>query len=191
MFPVDSMRSGASGGLPWIVSAMPLLEDFMALPFPTGDVRVWYGFTMGNVGGGGQLWMEDRGTYEARTGPTRLPFDAILVHELSHSYFGHEGLTQFLEVYLHNIVSVGSPALSSWPYVRGCQAMNAGNTALCALLDVYQLIGRDAMAKAFRQCHALLPRYGQPLPPTCSQAFVDEAPTSLKAEVAAKMMRVG
>jgi hypothetical protein len=99
-----------------IASAVPIIEEFMAMPFPVGSVRVWYGFKIGNSGGGGVIYTEDRTTYETRTGPTRLPYDAILCHEASHSYVGNESLTQFLELYAYNVVRTGSADPMSWTF---------------------------------------------------------------------------
>ena len=61
----------------------------------------------------------------------------------------------------------------------------------CALIDVHRLIGRDAMARAFRNVRLLDPPYGQPLSDACRQAFVDEAPEESRHAVAAKMAQVG
>ena len=35
--------------------ALPILEDFMATPFPRDVIRVWYGFRIGASGSGGKL----------------------------------------------------------------------------------------------------------------------------------------
>src|SRR5215510_11640736 len=90
VFPLESMRSEANLAVTTLAPVVPLLEEFFAKSFPTPAVRVWYGFKIGNTGGGGAIYSEDRTTYETRTGPTRLPFDAILSHELGHSYIANE-----------------------------------------------------------------------------------------------------
>lgn len=190
VFPLDSLRPGASQAVPSIELALPLLEDFIATSFPTNVIRIWYGFIMGNRGGGGTIYTEDRGTYEARTGPARLPYESILDHELSHTYIGHESLTQFLAVYLYNLVHTNSTNLPTWIWVNGYQPWQATNDGVHALLDVYQLIGRDAMANAYRTIYPLRPPYGVPLSAECKQAFIDQAPAALKAQVAAKMAMV-
>jgi len=153
-------------------------------------MRIWYGLIMGNLGGGGTIQTEDRGTYEARTDDDRLPFDAILGHELSHTYIGHESLTQFLELYLYNLLSTGSPSVPSWVFVRGYQPWNDTNTGVHALLDVYQLLGRDAMAAAYGEIYPLRPPYGVPLSAEARQAFIDQAPAAVKQQVAGKMAMV-
>ena len=55
------------------------------------------------------------GTYADRG----VPHDAIIGHELGHTYIGHEGLTQFLEVYVYNLVETGSTEFSGWIWTRG------------------------------------------------------------------------
>lgn len=191
VFPLEAMRGEAQESLGEIARAMTYLEHFMGMPFPTGDVRVWQGFVMGNSGGGGTLWMEDRATYEARTPATRLPYGAILVHEVSHSYIGHESLTQFLELLQYNMARTGTPFLADWTFTRGWTPNADANTGVHALLDVYQLIGYDAMSFAYRAVWSMHPPYGQPLSAQAKQAFVDRAPDALEAQVAAKMEKVG
>jgi hypothetical protein len=50
------------------------------------------------------------------------------------------------------------------------------NVAHLALLDVYRLVGRDAMARAYRAIYVLAPPYGTMLSAECKQASIDEAP---------------
>ncbi len=190
VFPQDNMRSDASQSVLSSKLAMPLLEEFMSTPFPYADFYIWYGFIMGNLGGGYRINMEDQETYEARTGPDRLPYEAILFHEISHSYIGNESLTQFLETYLYNMVHTNSPDVESWIYMRGYTAWEDSNTGCSALLDIYQLIGNDNMSKAYKALYLLSPPYGTPLSKECQQVFINLAPTAVKNQVAAKVLKI-
>jgi hypothetical protein len=190
VFPVEAMRAEAIQSVRFAESAMPVVEAFLGTSFPTQTVHIWHGFILGNLGGGGTLNMEDRATYEARTPATRLPYDAIIVHELSHSYVANESLTQFLELYGYNVLRTGSADVATWTFTRGWIPGSAANENVHALLDVYRLIGPAAMASAYRAVLPLRPAYGQPLSAAAQQAFVDAAPAAAKAEVAAKMARI-
>jgi len=190
VFAREAMRAEATDTVRSIELALPVLENFMATAFPRDVIRVWYGFIIGNRGGGGTLYMEDRTTYESRTSEGRLPYEAITDHELAHSYISHEALTQFLELYTYNMVHTGSADPRSWAFARSCVALSSANEGVCALLDVHLLIGPDAMAAAYATVRGLNPPYGQPLDPAVKQVFVDHAPAALKAEIAAKMDRV-
>lgn len=190
VFPLESMRSEANLAVATLEPVLPLLEEFFAKPFPTPAVRVWYGFKIGNTGGGGAIYSEDRTTYETRTGPTRLPFDAILSHELGHSYIGNESLNQFLELYAYNVIRTGSRSPSAWTFVRNWVPSLATNQDVAAMLDVYQLIGYDAMARAYRAIQPLNPPYGSPLSSTVIQAFVDQVSPEHRSQVTDKLRRV-
>ena len=190
VFPLDTMARDARLGIGTVELALPLLETFFATPFPFGTVRVWSGFVIGNSGGGGQLFMEDNGTYTSRTPPSRAPYDALLTHELSHTYMGHESLTQFLEMYTYNLIRTGSADVSAWTWTRSYVPSLQANVGSAALLDVYTLIGRDAMARAYRAARVLNPPFGVTLSAAVQQLFVDEAPAALKAQVASLMARV-
>jgi hypothetical protein len=109
---------------------------------------------------------------------------------MSHSYIGHEGVNQFLELFVYNMIHTGSANLQSWTWTRDYVPSNPSNSGVHALLDVYQLIGRDAMSRAYKAVRVLNPPYGQPLSQQCQQAFVDQAPGSLKAQVADKMSKI-
>jgi len=190
VFPLETMRTEATLAVRTLEPVLALLEAFFNTPFPTGVVRVWYGFKIGNTGGGGTIYSEDRTTYEGRTGPSRLPYDAILGHELGHSYIGNEALNQFLELYTYNVIRTGSTAPSAWTFVRDWTPGLSTNQNVSAVLDVYQLIGHDAMARAYRAIHPLGPPYGSPLSPAVIQAFVAHVPTSLQSQVGEKLGRV-
>lgn len=194
LFPLESMRGEAAQAIRLIESTVPVLEEFFDMPFPAppqGAVRMWYGWVTGMSGGSGVISVEDRTTYEARTqGRTVLPYDPGIAHELGHSYVGTEALTQFLEIYGDNVLRTGSTDLARWTYTRGWTPQQAENRDVHALLDVYQLIGPEAMAQAFRAIVPLRPPYGQPLSPAVQQAFIDAAPAAVRAQVAAKVARV-
>jgi hypothetical protein len=190
LFPLESMRTDAAQAVDSIAEALPILEDFMKTPHPVNVIHIWYGFVVGSFGGG-DISTEDRATYEARiSGQGAMPFEAILDHELSHTYIKHESMDQFLELYAYNLVHTSSPDLQSWVFTRGYVAWRRSNEGIYALLDVYQLIGRNAMSNAYNVVYALRPPYGQPLSSECKQAFIDEAPEASKTQVADKMAKV-
>jgi hypothetical protein len=190
VFPLDNMRNEAGDAVRTLEPVLPLLEGVFDTPFPTPQIRVWYGFVIGNTGGGGVIYSEDRTTYEARTGPSRLPYDAILCHELGHSYIGNESLTQFLELYAYNVIRTGSTDPQRWIFTRGWVPGLATNQDVLAVLDVYQAIGHDAMLRAYRAIYPLRPPYGQTLSQAVIQAFVAQVPDALQAQVAEKLRKV-
>jgi hypothetical protein len=187
LFPAGSMRAGATRAVQTIELALPVLENFMATPLSASFIRMWYGFVMGNTGGGGEINTEDQDTYEARTGADRLPYEAILCHEIAHSFIGNESLTQFLELYVYNMLQTNSQDLRVWVFTRKYVAWDPSNHGIHALLDVYQLIGPGAMSRAYKVLYLLGPPYGQPLSAEGKQAFIDQAPSALKVQVAEKM----
>lgn len=190
VFPIESMRSEAANAIRTIEPVFPLLEGFLDTPFPTPVIRVWYGFIIGNSGAGGVIYSEDRTTYEGRTGPSRLPYEAILGHELGHSYFGNESLTQFLELYAYNVVRTGSTNPQGWIFTRGWVPGLATNQDVFAVLDIYQAVGHDVMSRAYRAIYPLSPPYAQALAQGVIQAFVAQVPPALQAQVAEKLGRV-
>jgi hypothetical protein len=190
VFPVENMRNEATDAVRTLEPVVPLLEGFFDIPFPTPVIRVWYGFVIGNTGGGGVIYSEDRTTYEGRTGPNRLPYDAILCHELGHSYIGNESLTQFLELYAYNVIRTGSTDTQAWIFTRGWAPNLPTNQDLAAVLDIYRLIGHDAMRRAYRAIYPLRPPYGQPLSQAVIQAFVGQVPAALQAQVAEKLAKI-
>lgn len=183
VFPQANMRGEASQAVQNIKSALPPLEDFMATPFTQNFIHVWYGFMIGNMGGSGTIYTEDQTSYNARKTATMMPYEPVLAHELSHSYIGHESLNQFLEIYTYNMAHTNNTNMQSWTYTHDYATWNSTKTGYAALLDIYQLIGRDAMANAYRTIYPLHPPYGQTLSAECKQAFIDQAPTAQKAQV--------
>jgi hypothetical protein len=191
LFPLESMRGEAATALSRLEPIVPLLEAFLDVPFPTPALQVWYGFGIGNSGGGGAIFSEDRATYETRTPPTRLPFDAILGHEVGHSYIGHESLNQFLELYGYNLTHGSSVNLSSWTFTRSWTPGAASNAGIAALLDIFQLIGFETMRNAYRAVYPLRPPYGQVLQPTVIETFSNQVPPDLRPAVVEKLNKVG
>lgn len=190
LFPEERMRAEAMQTLTVLQQSLPILERFLDTSFPTASIRVWYGFKVGNSGGGGTISSEDRTSYDERTPVSRLPFESILCHELAHSYIGNEILTQFLELYTYNRLHGSTPDLTTWSFTRGYAGPSDANRDVALVLDVYQLLGHDAMARAYKAAYALRPPYGSPLSPAVRQAFVDQAPEELKALVETKLSRI-
>ena len=190
VFPFENMRGEANDAARALEPVLPILERFYDVPFPSTAVRVWYGFVIGNTGGGGVINSEDRTTYESRTGPNRLPFDAILAHELGHSYVLNESLTQFLEMYAYNLVRAASTDPRTWIFTRTWIPNAATNQDSAAVLDVYQLIGHDATQRAYRAIYPLRPPYGSPLSSNVIQAFLSQVPADLQPAVSEKLARI-
>lgn len=191
LFAADTMQPRVQAALDELEQALPVLESFMGAQLRSPDIRLWYGFGVGSRGGGGTLDMEDQGTYEARTAANRLlPYFAIVVHELAHSWIGHEALNQFLELYGYNVPRSGSTDVNDWSHTRRYAAGDPANTGIHAILDIYRILGHEAMAEAYRALHALHPSYGEPLSPAARAAFIDRAPSDRQSEVAALVARI-
>lgn len=186
MFMSESMRSEAGDAVRVAEAALPLLENFLNVRFPQSSVRIWYGFKVGNSGGGGQIYSEDRTTYEMRRGASASvkPFNAILMHELSHTYVSNECLNQFLEFYLYNSVYFGTTDITAWGYTSNSLP------GVDALFEIYRLIGHDAMRDAYRAVYPLRPPYGSPLSQAVIQAFLSKVPSEYQAAVSAKLALV-
>lgn len=185
VFLQEAMRTEAAAALDQLGAGLPVLEAFMRTAFPHEALRVWYGFVVGSRGGGGTILAEDRRSYETRTDPSRLPFDAILYHELAHSYISHEGLTQFLELYVINVLATHSQDPARWTYARHDVGVPPASTASsAALLDIYRLIGPDAMSRAYGTIHRLDVPYGAAFPMEAKQALITEAPPAVARRVA-------
>ncbi|HXT70683.1 MAG TPA: hypothetical protein VN700_13055 [Vicinamibacterales bacterium] len=181
VFMLESMRSESGDAVRVIEAALPLLETFFNVRFPTANVRIWYGFKVGNSGGGGQIYTEDRTTYVTRTTASRKPHDAIMMHELSHTYMSNECFNQFLEFYVFNLIATGSTDFSRWTYTQNSLP------GVDALFDIYKLIGPDAMRDAYRAVYPLRPPYGSPLSQAVIQAFLSAVPQQHQATVSTKL----
>lgn len=190
VFPLENMREEATRTVLLIKSALQLLEEFMDTPSVYSDIKIWYGFKLGNTGGTSGIQTEDQGTYESRTGSDRLPFEAIIYHEMGHSYIGNESLNQFLEIYVYNLVNTNSFDMEDWIFRRNCEPMDEYNQHICAILDIYQLLGRDKMSDAYKILGSIRPPYGLPLSEEAKQAFIDQAPTELKNQVREKVDKI-
>lgn len=184
VFPRDYMREDAANEVYRTKLAIPILENFFDIPLQRplqrNWIHIWYGFIVGNMAGGGSVYAEDRPTYESRFREGMMPYDFGLYHELGHNYIAHESLTQFLEVYLYNLINTGSTNFEDWTNPRTPPEKWPWITAI---LDIYQLIGHDAMVEAYRVIYSYYPPYGMRLYQECKQAFVDQAPESLKSQV--------
>jgi hypothetical protein len=190
VFPEERMRADAGAAVRVVTQALPILERFIGITFPAPTVRIWYGFKVGNSGGGGSVFAEDRTSYESRPFPNQPPYDALFAHELSHSYISTEVLTQFLELYVYNQMAGASTDLTTWPFTRGYTGIRDDNRDSALMLDVYQMIGHEPMSRAYNAVYPLRPRYGQPLPADAIQTFVEQAPEPVKSQVAAKLARI-
>jgi hypothetical protein len=73
--------------------------------------------------------------------------------------------------------------MDSWVYTRDYEPFLASNSHTHGLLDIYQLIGHDAMARAFQALYPLRPSFGTPLSEAGKQAIVNEAPSGLQNQV--------
>jgi hypothetical protein len=191
VFPMESMRADTIDGVRVIAAAMPLLEDFFGEPYPSATLDLWYGFLASSNGGVGVVNTEDRASYVSRTGASPLlPFDAILSHELSHSFMLNEALDQFLEMYVYGNLHDGTSDPTRWSHTRQWIPGGFGNTGGLAMLDVYQLIGLDAMRAAYRAIRPLQPAYGSHLTSAVIDAFLSQVPAELQAQVRAKLMTI-
>lgn len=190
VFPQDSMRADVIDSIRSLQLALPIIENFLETAYPAPVLRLSYGFMAGSRGASGVITTEDRFTYELTSPSDGLPFESILHHELAHAYYGHEALTQFLELYTYNLIHAASADAHSWIANRKWTPGSATNAHVHALLDIYDLIGPAAMAKAYQAIYPLEPQYGQPLSSECRQAFVDQAPAPLKPQVAAKADKI-
>jgi hypothetical protein len=185
IYPNPAVRAEAWYALQVAKLSLPLLEEFMGAPLPSTVITIHYGFMMGSSGGGGGLILEDKTTYMGRWKLPMMPYDPIICHELSHAYIGNEGLNQFLEIFVYNRLLGRTSTFADWAFTRDYATWKGTKTGYAAMLDIYQLIGLGATRGAYRTVYQLKPPYGQVLPENCKQAFVDQAPEPLKAQVRA------
>lgn len=194
VYPLGSLSGEARTATRRLAVSIPILEGFVGGAIKERRLEVWQGFTLGARGGPGSISIEDQATYESvEPEPWRayvLPYPAMLTHELGHSFFGNEGLTQFLELYTYNLLETGSPHPRDWVFTRAHLPHAETNTQVHALLDVYMLIGEEAMSGAFAAVYPLGARYGEPLSAAARQAFIDAAPPELREVVAAKIATI-
>ncbi|MGH7638969.1 MAG: Ig-like domain-containing protein [Gemmatimonadaceae bacterium] len=187
VFPLERIRTEADIAVGHLEANLQVLESFVgAWRAPT--VQLWYGFTIGSSGGGGRVNIEERATFTARG--VALPHEALFGHELSHSYVANETLTQFLELYVYNVRVTGSQKLDDWAWTRGYTGTDDDNVDVHVLLDIYALIGPDAMSAGYRAILPFHPLYGGALSIEAIQAFAEVVPVEHRAAVEAKLSRI-
>jgi hypothetical protein len=183
VFPKPEMRGDAWYSLEIVKQAIPVDEDFMAMPLPRSSIVIFYGF---GVGSNSAIELEDRADYIARWKPPMLPYDPILVHEVGHSFIVHEGLNQFFELYTYNMLLVHSASADSWVYFKVPTTSGASPQKTAAtLVAIYRLIGLEGMEKAYRAIFVIGDPYGKPLAATVKKVFIDQAPAGVRSKVAA------
>lgn len=191
-FISEEMRGGANFMMDTYKIAFPILENFMQTPISCANIDIRYGFTLTNSNNGCFLNLDDKETLEAMANLyfdspyTQTLFERVFLHELTHKYIGNEQLNKFLEQYIFNVINTNSTDTQLWIYPYGPYIpLNASNEGLYALYDIYQLIGVQGMSNAYRRLGELYPPYNAPLSADCKQAFIDQAPSNLKEQVAA------
>jgi hypothetical protein len=194
VYPLAVLADEARAATRSLATSIPILERVMTVPIPSASLQVWQGFTLGARGGPGTISIMDRATSEGLEPhpgqPYVLPYSAMLTHELAHSFFRNEGLAQFLELYTWNLLETQSTDIADWTFTRAHVPHQESNAQIHALLDIYMLIGHDAMLRAIAAVYPLRPTYGEPLSPEARQAFIDVAPAHLRETVAAKIATI-
>lgn len=188
VYMAPEMRPRAERMLNLLAAVLPLAEDFFGLPYPPGRMKVWYGFA---IGSDSTIAIEDEALYAARPPDTKQPYDGVAPHELAHAFMPHETLNQFLELLFINQLLTGETALDRWTIKRGYIASRPDNQQIHALLDIYGLIGLDAMRTAYRRIYPLRPPFAQPLGLDAQQVLVDAAPAATQERVRALAARIG
>ena len=180
VFPLESMRAECG-------DAVRTLEA--VLPAPA--LQLWYGFKVGGTGGGGAIYMVDRTTQATFPAPAfPISYEATLAHEAAHSYISNEALTQFLEVYVHNVMRGRGVNPDNWDFTRGWSPVSPSPFGVSVVLDVYGLVGHEVMQRAYRAIRPLRPAYGQPLTAAVLDAFVAQVPEAQRATVRAKLATI-
>jgi hypothetical protein len=191
VFPLESMRAECGEAVRTLETVLPVLVEYFGEAFPTGRLELWYGFKVGGTGGGGAINIVDR-TTQASFPPSAvaISYEATLAHEASHSYISNEALTQFLEVYVHNVSRGNGVDPAGWDFTRGWAPGTPSSFGVSVVLDVYLLVGPDVMQHAYRAIRPLRPAYGQPLSQPVLDAFVAQVPDALRAAVRAKLGQI-
>lgn len=190
VFPDHAMWNEATDTVRLAEMYLPVLVEFFDEAFPTGELEIWYGFKMGNSGGGGAVYTEDRTTYQARSIPSMLKFDAIIAHEIGHTYMGNEALTQFLELFALNVSHGRGVDPLAWTETRGWTPTQATSFGVTYVMDIYHRIGLEAIRRAYRAVRVIRPAYGQPLSEAALAAFLAEVPPADRAFVEAKLRAI-
>ena len=66
----------------------------------------------------------------------------------------------------------------------------ASTASSAALVEIYSLIGRDAMTRAYEAVAQLNTAAGEPFPLAGKQAFIDNAPPDVRPQVAELVERI-
>lgn len=181
VFPLEWMRGECADATRVLEESLPFLVEFMGQPFPTGRLEVWYGFKMGATGGGGRISTVDRTTSLAATPDPLLPYEAVLMHEASHTFISNEALTQFLELYVYNVrLGLGADPLG-WKVTRGWSPTTPSPFGVNGVMDIYYVVGLEPIRRAYRAIAPLNPAYGRPLTDAVIAAFVAEMPEAHRA----------
>lgn len=190
VFPLESMRVESTETVRASERYLSILVDYFEEAFPTGTLKIWYGFKIGMSGGGGAMYLEDRGTYDQRRTGSGTIFAQTLAHELAHSYIGNEALTQFLELHVYNTdLGLGTDP-TTWAQTRGWSPTQATSFGVTYALDIYHRVGPDVMRRAFRAVRPLRPAYGQPLTQAVIAAFLAEVPAEHRAYVQERLAQI-
>ena len=192
-FPSAEMRENVLYTTEKIKVGLPKLENFVG-HFPYDKLQVWYGFVIGNRGGGGKVLIEDRENYEFRRykdpklTPLISPFEAVPYHEIAHTYFHKEGIVQFLDMYMYNVVETNSVLPRDWNYLRGGLYKDESGEVVVkpdtkisgylALMEIYQLISHDNTSNALKTYYA-----GAHNETAFVNAFSNHSPENLKSYV--------
>lgn len=189
IFPLEAMRGECADAVLVLEQSLPILAEFMGEPFPTAWLELWYGFTMGSSGGAGRMTMTDRTMSEAYNGPSSS-YEATLAHEAAHSYISNEALTQFLELYVYNMrLGLGTDALN-WELTRGWSPTTPSPFGVNGVMDIYVVVGHDAMQRAYRAIAPLRPAYGRPLTDAVIAAFLAQVPDEHRAFVEERLRTI-
>lgn len=187
VFALESMRAECADVVRIVERQLPVLTEFFDERFPTGAMKIWYGFKVGATGGGGAMYLVDRGTQDQFRSQTSLSYEAMLAHEAGHSYIGNEALTQFLEVYAYNVARGAGVDPAAWTDTRGWTPDTPSTFGVTHVLDVYHVVGFDVMRRAYRAVRPLRPAYGTPLSPAVIAAFLAEVPAEHREFVEGKL----
>jgi hypothetical protein len=189
VFPLESMRGECAHAVLVLEQSLPILAEFMGEPFPSTWLELWYGFTMGSGGGSGRINLTDRTTW-AVANPGSIPYEAIIAHEAAHSYMSNEALTQFLELYVYNTrLGLGTDPLN-WERTRGWSPTTPSPFGVNGVMDIYVVVGHDAMQRAYRAIAPLRPAYGRPLTDAVIAAFVAQVPEEHRAFVEERLRTI-
>lgn len=190
VFPLENMRVECTDTVRASERYLAILVDYFDEAFPTGALKVWYGFKIGMAGGGGAMYLEDRGTYDQRRSGSSTNFAQTLTHELAHSYIGNEALTQFLELHVYNTDLGLGPDPTTWVQTRGWTPTQSSSFGVTYVLDIAHRVGPDVMRRAFRAIRPLRPAYGQPVSAAVIAAFLAEVPAEHRAYVQERLGQI-